>query len=191
MATRQKELDEIRKSLDFQSGEISKINKTLKLLTELMVEIKELKQQNLDKDKKIADLEKRLDDFEQYSRMNDLIVSGLKTRPPTYARAAALNLEEPTESDIASIERQVVSFLEGKGIPVEESDIEACHPLQSRQNNKDSPAIIIRFVNRKRKTEILKQGKKLKGTNVYLNEHLTKRNGQIARQDSSNMDLQL
>lgn len=180
MATRQKEIDEIKKSLDFQSGELSNISSQLKVLTGLMAEIKELKKQNLEKDEKIADLEKRLNDCEQYSRINDLIVSGLKTKPPTYARAAASH-EEPTESDIASIEDQVISFLDKKGIRIDEEDIEACHPL-SRRINKDCPAIIIRFVNRKKKIQTLKQGKKLKGSNVYLNEHLTKKNGEIARQ---------
>ena len=178
--TRQNEIEELKRALDFQSGELSNITKKLEVITEMMVEIKELKQQNIDKDKQIADLERRLDDCEQYSRINDLIVSGLKTTPPSYARAAATSLEEPTESDIASIEDQVIAFLDKKGIQVDKEDIEACHPL-SRKNNKDSPAIIIRFISRKRKSETLKQGKKLKGSNVYLNEHLTKRNGEIAR----------
>ena len=48
-----------------------------------------------------------------------------------------------------------------------------------RKSNK-KPAVIIRFVNRKNKTALLKQGRKLKGTNVYLNEHLTKKNAEIA-----------
>lgn len=39
----------------------------------------------------------------------------------------------------------------------------------------------MRFVNRKHKTELLKQERKLKGTNVFINEHLTKRNADIAR----------
>lgn len=41
--------------------------------------------------------------------------------------------------------------------------------------------MILRFVNRKKKIALLKQGRKLKGTNVYLNDHLTKRNAEIAR----------
>ncbi len=36
-------------------------------------------------------------------------------------------------------------------------------------------------MNRKHKNALLRQGKKLKGSNVYLNEHLTKRNTDIAR----------
>lgn len=51
----------------------------------------------------------------------------------------------------------------------------------SRRNDNNTPAVIIRFANRKHKTALLKQGRKLKGTNVYINEHLTKWNSDIAR----------
>lgn len=39
----------------------------------------------------------------------------------------------------------------------------------------------MRFTNRKKKIALLKQGRKLKGTNVFINEHLTKKNADIAR----------
>lgn len=49
-------------------------------------------------------------------------------------------------------------------------------------NFKQKTSIIIRFVNRKHKIALLRQGRKLKGTNVYINKHLTKKNSDIARQ---------
>lgn len=49
------------------------------------------------------------------------------------------------------------------------------------KNQKDKSIIIVRFANRKYKTELLRQGKKLRGSNVYINEHLTKVNADIAR----------
>lgn len=39
----------------------------------------------------------------------------------------------------------------------------------------------MRLINRKLKTALLKQGRKLKGTNIFINEHLTKCNADIAR----------
>ena len=60
------------------------------------------------------------------------------------------------------------------------NSVEACHPLP-RRDDSDKRAVIMRFVNRKHKTALLKQGRKLKGTNVFINEHLTKRNADIAR----------
>ncbi|KAL7382808.1 hypothetical protein ABVT39_027930 [Epinephelus coioides] len=146
----------------------------------LMEEIKELKRQNAEKDRKISMLEGRVADLEQYSRMNDLIISGLDIKPRSYARAASRE-GEVTEADQDSLEQQVIVFLDSKGITLDRNDIKACHPLPRRDKNV-KPIIIMRLVNRKQKTALLKQGKKLKGTKVYLNEHLTKKNSDIARQ---------
>ena len=44
----------------------------------------------------------------------------------------------------------------------------------------DKPPIIVRFINRKSKVNILKNGRKLKGTNVYVNIHLSRKNADIA-----------
>lgn len=51
------------------------------------------------------------------------------------------------------------------------------HAIPQKQN---TPKIIIRFANREQKIELLTLTKKLKGTGVYVNEHLTKRNLEIA-----------
>ena len=56
-----------------------------------------------------------------------------------------------------------------------------CHTLP-RKDNTIKPIIIIRFVNRKAKAELLSQARKLRGTNVFLNDHLTKKNADTARQ---------
>lgn len=55
-----------------------------------------------------------------------------------------------------------------------------CHTLPRKDKTK--PAVVLRFVSRKYKVELLRQGIKLKGSTVYLNEHLTKKNSEIARQ---------
>ncbi|KAL7405847.1 hypothetical protein ABVT39_008511 [Epinephelus coioides] len=110
--------------------------------------------------------------------MNDIIVSGLEIKPRSYVRAVTGMNNEEQES--VSVEQQVTAFLQSKGIEVDNNNIEACHPLP-RKNKTDKPAIIMRFVNRKHKNALIRQGKKLKGSDVYLNEHLTKRNGDIAR----------
>lgn len=78
------EIKEIKKSLDFMSGEISTISKHQKLILEMMGEIKELKKQCAEEDKMVALLECCVADLQQYSRMNDIVVSGLQTKPRTY-----------------------------------------------------------------------------------------------------------
>lgn len=163
------------------SGEITTISKQQKLIMDMMSEIKELKRQCAEKDKTMCLLECRVADLEQYSRINDVIVSGLETRSRSYARvASSVDGRESIQPDLESIEQQVTAFFNNNGIPVNNNDIEACHPLP-RRNKADKPAIIIRFTNRKHKIALLRQGRKLKGTDVYVNEHLTKKNADIAR----------
>ncbi|XP_068174441.1 centrosomal protein of 89 kDa isoform X2 [Antennarius striatus] len=96
-----------------------------------------------------------------------------------YARAVAADSGEPSEQETPSVEQQVASYLQSRGIELDREHIEACHPLPVR--NERPSALIIRFTNREKKMALLKQGRKLKGTNVFINEHLTKKNADIAR----------
>ncbi len=147
----------------------------------LVEEVKALCIQNAEKDKRLDFLESRVADLEQYTRINDVIITGLHIKPRTYAQAVTTaDGGEPDDLDVSSTEQQVATFLQSKGIQLDCDKIEACHPLP-RKNASDKPAVIMRFVNRKHKTARLKQGRKLKGSNVYINEHLTKHNADIAR----------
>ena len=67
-------------------------------------------------------------------------------------------------------------------VDIQSSDISMCHTLKSFKNNgqDNTEKIIIRFVNRKKKNDILKKCKNLRGTKVFINEHLTKRNEELA-----------
>lgn len=80
--------------------------------------------------------------------MNDLIVSGLETRPRSYARAPVEEGGKPTKLDLDSLWQQVITFFNSKGISMDSNDIEACHPLP-RKNKSEKPAV--RFVSRKQK----------------------------------------
>lgn len=173
--------DDIKKSLEFMTEEISTVKLQQKAILDLVEEVKALRIQNAEKDRRLAYLENRVADLEQYTRMNDVIITGLRIKPRSYARAVtADNVGGPGEEDVNSTEHQVVTFLRSKGVEVDYNNIEACHPLP-RKNDSDKPAIIVRFANRKHKTALLKQGKKLKGSDVFMNEHLIKRNADIAR----------
>lgn len=178
---RAEEVDDIKRSLDMLTEEVSVVRQQQKTIMSLVEEVKALRLQNIEKDKRIMSLENRVADLEQYTRMNDIILTGLVVKPRSYANAVAtLNEGETNEKDATSVEQQVTAFLHSTGIELDRDNIEACHTLP-RRNKIDKPAIIIRFTNRKHKIELLKQGRRLRGTNVYLNEHLTKKNADIAR----------
>ncbi len=147
-----------------------------------MLEVRQLKLQNAEKDRQIDHLENKVAELELYTRMNDVVVTRLQIKPRSYAKAAAAEKgEEPSELDAISVEQQVAAFLQTKGIDLDCNDIEACHTLPRRNDKDKSTAVIMRFVNRKCKDALMKQGRKLKGSNVYLNEHLTKRNADTAK----------
>lgn len=166
----EEELEEIRKSLNFMSDELSKVAKQQAMLLDLMDEVKQLKNLVKEKDKIIDGLERKIDDIEQYTRLEDLIISGLETTHRSYARATAgaKDGEEAPTEELQTLEWQVIEFFESKNMSIKSNNVAACHTL-ARKDNKAKPAIIVRFVNRKHKTELLRQGKKLKGTGVFLN----------------------
>lgn len=179
----EEDIEGIRESLDTMSEEIRTVAKQQATLLSLMDEIKQLKNLIKDRDKTINGLERRVEDLEQYSRMDDLIISGLETKHRTYARAISggRDGDDASPEEQQTLEQQVILFFESKDITIESNNISACHTLP-RRDSKAKPVIIVRFMNRKHKIELLRQGKKLKGTQVYLNEHLTKKNADIARE---------
>lgn len=178
------ELEEIKGSLNFMSGEISKVVTQQAKLVGLLEDVRVLKASLRQRDEKIDKLEQRIDDLEQYSRVDDIIISGLDIRPRTYAKAVAGHQsgeDAPSEEQL-TVEKQVVQFMNSKHIHIEPVHISACHmlPRKAKDGNKAKPAIIVRFVNRKYKVAVLSQYKKLRDTGVYVNEHLTGKNAEIA-----------
>ncbi|KAL4001585.1 KRAB domain-containing zinc finger protein [Sarotherodon galilaeus] len=173
------EVEDIKTSLGALCGDVAAVRAQQELLLGLLEEVKQLRLQNAEKDRRIMDLERRVDELEQYTRTNDVVISGIKIKPRLYARAVAGNVGEPSDEETRSVEQQVASFLQSKGIEMDLEHVEACHPLPRRSDR--PPAVIMRFVNRKNKVALLKQGRKLKGTDVFINEHLTRKNADIAR----------
>eukprot|EP00064_Thunnus_orientalis_P023544 superscaffoldBa00009004_g23791 len=116
---------------------------------ELTGDVQFLRKQNVEKEKRITLLGNRVGDLEQYSWMNDLINSSMKTRHQFYAGVAVASEGTTAGRGVnAPKEQQVVGFLDSKSISVDNSDIEACHTLPNKKSA--TPAIIIHFTNRKK-----------------------------------------
>ena len=117
--------------------EVHAVRKQQNCIERLVEEVIELGLQNSKKDNRIMLLKNRFGDLEQYSRLNDIIVTGLEPKPCTYARAlTTLNRGETGEQDAAYDEQQVTAFLHAKGIELDPVNIEAYHRLPWR-NKKD------------------------------------------------------
>lgn len=177
--------DELKNTLEFLAQDISAIKQQQKVILELVEEVKALR---IAKDRRLAELETRVAELEQSARMNGVIVTGLRIKPRSYARAVTTNNSgdpgEDQEQDESSVEQQVANFLHSRGINMEVNNIEGC-PHLPRRNDNNTPVVVIRLANKKPKISLLKQGRKLKGSNVYINDHLTKRNADIARKARS------
>ncbi len=110
------EIDDIKKSLDFLGEEVSAVRMQQKNILDLVEEIKVLWLQNTEKAKRIAFLENRVEDLEQYTRINNIIVTGLQIKPRSYAGAVTGGEgEEQNEEDANSVEQQVTG--QGLGHP--------------------------------------------------------------------------
>ena len=121
--------------------------------------------------------------MEQYTRMDDVVITGLDIKHQTYSRALSDTDkgEDAPPRELQTLEKQLVQFFENHNMTIDRKNISACHTLY-RKDAKAKPNIIVRFANRKSQIELLRQTRKLSGTGVYVNEHLTKKNSDIARQ---------
>ena len=155
----------------------------------MLSKISELEQVVQSKNAKLLEMEEKLNELEQYSRKDNLIISGFKLQR-SYASVTKTeedeeeNNQDSEASGNYSVEDQIIKFLGNHELELKSEEISACHTLKSKNSNQTKD-IIIRLVNRKTKVRLLKDSKKLHGTKVFINEHLTTKNGEIAKQARS------
>lgn len=178
-----KELEERnKKSLNFMGQEISKIGQQQTNLIKLLNEVQELKEKIIQRDKRIEILELKIDNMEQQSLARDVVITGLDIKHRSYARAVAGQNEDadaPTE-ELQTLEHQLLDFFKSKNIILEKEKVSTCYKFP-KKDPKMKPTIVVQFANLKHKMELLGQSSKLRGTGIYLNEHLTETNGEISR----------
>ena len=174
-----------KQSIDYLSGKIDELSGIKHEVSQILCLVNKLQSIITEKDEQIGVLEARLDDLEQYKKKENIIISGLKISKTQWNRhlfpEKGSTGENAPEEEKESLERQVIGYLNKKlDIDIVSNDISACHTLRNRMRDK-SDNIIVRFVNKKSKIKVLQNVRKLKGSNVYINEHLTKKNGEIAK----------
>lgn len=86
-------MEDIKNSLDFLTKEMATVVSQQKDILMLVEEVKVLRKLNEEKDKKIAELESRVADLEQNSRMNEVVITGIQIKPRSYSRAVAAGSE--------------------------------------------------------------------------------------------------
>uniref|UniRef100_A0A3P9JWP4 ribonuclease H n=1 Tax=Oryzias latipes TaxID=8090 RepID=A0A3P9JWP4_ORYLA len=188
------EYEELKKSLDIIQETLKsfmdQVSAKLTPLWDMMEEFRRFRAQNEQRENRVEILEKRLDDVDQQVRMNNVILTGVPIKPRAKLNAAGASTANAsasvassatnTEFGGESLEQQIHSFLTSKGISLDLNTIETCHLLPRRKET-DKPAILIRFVNHKHKLALMNQRKNLRGSVVYVNDHLTRRNAEISK----------
>lgn len=148
-----------RKITDLETEQFSQLEK----INGLEEKLEDLKDEN-------ETLQIKLDDYEQYSRINSL---RFNTKWP-----------EKEGETISEIKLNIIKTVKTAGVPIDETDIDACHRVgKLAPNNRHPRGIIVKFVRRQTKYDILKFKKNLKddnGDQVYAVEDLTKHRVQLA-----------
>ena len=119
-------------------------------------------------DNKIIDLEIQNNDVDQYSRRNNVEISGI-TQSVSDNR----------------LQEKVADILKAIGVNITTNEIEACHRLGKKNKN-----VIVRVINRKHCLKALQNKKKLKSidknaigipnANLFISENLTPTNSKLA-----------
>jgi hypothetical protein len=146
------------------------------LLTDLRKrdeEITALHEENATLRAEIVVQDKRIQDLESYSRIDNLIIHGL---PESYAGVTASTTanDAGTESSMES-ETIFLDLCKKKlKLPnMSANDISVCHRLKKGSRDRYRP-MIVRFTSRKARSQVLAARKELRSSNVYINEHLIK-----------------
>lgn len=113
-------------------------NQTVKI-TEFQCLVEKLTAENVALAQKVEKLETRIEEMEQYSRSNAIEIHGIP--------------QEKTE-DVVAVVKEVGKALD---FNISDSMIDACHRLGRKPNSSGPPAIIVKFVRRLDKEELLRK----------------------------------
>ena len=145
------------------------------IISNLVTANKSLQQKVEALEEKVVGLETELQASLQYTRQNNLLISGIS--------------EDIDHGALEEIAMKIINKCSA-AYQVVEDDIEACHRLSARNSD-----VVCRLINRKGVEDALNNRSKMKNLNdvdkealglpkengqIYLNEHLTRHNSQLA-----------
>lgn len=178
------ELRELKDSVKYCADSCDEVGEFKKEFLALRNEIKQLLKENSTLRDENEKLTQKIDDLEQYQRMNNLEIKGIPKTEKTI--------------DVMKIVEKVGEALEES---IQESDIDTCHWVPTPKPGVHN--IVVRFVQRRKRDEFLAKVRKkwltykdlgLDSKNsVYVNEHLTQKSKKLlaaARKKKSEVNWQ-
>lgn len=157
--------DKLLESVTFCSNKITDFEIKLKETNDKLKLLEGYKKENEDLKCKVADLDTKVHDLEQYSRLNNVIIS---------------NMPETTSEDVFEVVSEIGTKI---GVNLDGRDIDMTHRLPNRNNSgsNNSRNIVVKFTTRRVKEKFLTAYRQNKNVikNIYLNEHLSQRNNEL------------
>ena len=135
------------------------------------------------KDKIIENLEQKINELEQYQKKDNLIVAGPNLNLHTYshvageraADSAEIERENLPKHEESIMKQNFIKFVEDKlHVNISESEILAIHKLHKRKDGTEP--VLVRFVRNSTKRSVMAVRRRLKGTRIFINDHLTENN---------------
>ena len=162
------ELDSIKKSNSYLSDKydhLQGIARNNKEVDKIKSENTSLKKTVLELKNLLENVEKNLNNLEQYSRRECIEINGI---PCTH--------EESTDEIVVALAKQV-------GVHITTNDISVSHCLKNLATSQQPSTIIAKFISRKIRNQIFENRFKLKKANpgkmIFINESLTRTNRKI------------
>lgn len=155
LSTLGENVDFIRIIVEHVTSAVQEVfNKKIKGLQD---EINSLKVTNSELKESSNSCAKKADDLEQYTRRNNIRIFGLP------------------ESDSENIDDVVINlFNEKLNVNITPSEIDRCHRLGKKTNNKSNRPVIVKFTSYRSRHLVFATKKSLKGSGITIREDLTK-----------------
>lgn len=158
-----KELQEFEKSLSFTSGKMEEMLEEMKELKKRQVS---LENENEMLKEKVRKMEISVEDLEQYSRNRNIEINGIP-----------FTKDENLEKIVKDIGIDI-------NVEIKDGEIDVVHRIPTR-NNKNPEPVVVQFLSRKKRDEMIQKAKDKQITTttlnmsgpqrtIYINEHLTK-----------------
>lgn len=152
--------NDLIRSLEFTQREVDDLKATIKdqvkEKTEDKIKIENLNDQLSSSNNKIKELEDRINQQEDYSRRNNIRISGMQE----------VDDGETWEQTAVRVTSLIEEKLQIPGI-----ELERAHRVGKRRDEKPRP-IVARFSRHCDREAVMRSARKLKGTNIYLNDDL-------------------
>ena len=151
--------DELKKAIEETRDDLkSEIGGIHARLSELETENQKMGEDVGELRRENEDLISRLQQMEDYSRRDNLGISGLGKE------------NEETYEDLVEKVKELGTSL---GVPINDYDIAACHRLPTNRNEETS-STIVRFNSRHKRTNLIRRSKKCRIDEIYISPHLSK-----------------